>query len=452
MNRNALNSLLLATSAALSMFAAACGSGTESKPWAMRPITRDYTFPARDDEGKVIPEGVTVAAADLDKGRQLYIHYCYACHGLNGDGRGPASHGLRPAPRDLRMGLYKFDTVATGSLPNDIDFARIIKGGLHGTAMLKWDLKNDELYYLIQFLKTFPEPTCNAYTDTSPECLEKQAAYPDSSLEAGKASVWEAKVEKVTPSLKKVGVDVGQPKPTGAPIVMQHYDETGTVVVDAPEDPWVGKESEAVKKGEELYHFKLQCTTCHAHYLSRKAIYDYTVAREPNKAVSYRENMFYALPQKGAVELFGVATMPPDFTMNPIRSSRTGSELPDLYRLIAAGVGVMPSWAESATPEELWALVRYVKHLKDLQLPSNIAKRDEMKAMLHGDHFVPPAPKAEEPAAAPAEGAEKVEGEAKDSGAKDGDKKPDAKDGDKKPDAKKADAKKGKKAEKPVTK
>jgi hypothetical protein len=216
---------------------------------------------------------------------------------------------------------------------------------------------------------------------------------------------------------------VGQPKPTGNPIVKQHYDETGNVVVDPPEDPWVGKEADAVKKGEELYHFKLQCTTCHAHYLGRKAIYDYRVAREPNAAVAYRENMFYSVPQANAIQDFGVATMPPDFTMNPLRSIRTGTELPDLYRLIASGVGVMPSWAESATPEELWALVYYVKHLKDLQLSANVGKRDDLKSKLHGDHFVPPPPKKEEPPveeAAAAEGEEK--GEAKDGEKKDGEK------------------------------
>lgn len=403
MKRNTLNTVLLAASAALSVFAAACGSDHQPKPWAMRPITRDYTFPTRDAEGKVVPEGLTVTAAELNKGRHLYTHYCYACHGMNGDGKGPASHGLRPMPRDLRMGKYKFDTVSSG-LPNDIDFARIIKGGLHGTAMLKWDIKNDELYYLIQFIKTFPEPLCNSYTDTSPECAEKQAGYPDNSLEAGKASVWEAKVERVTPSLAKLGVEVGQPKPSGEPVVPQSYDENGTVVVDAPADPWVGKEAAAIKKGEEIYHFEAKCTQCHAYYIPRKAIYDYLVALNPEEQVTYRDAMFYAVPQNGAVEDFGVATMPPDFVMNPLRSIREGSELADLYRLIASGVGAMPPWV-TLGPEKVWALAHYVKSLKDLQLPANTARRDELKARLHADHFVPPPPKKKEEPAPVEEGA-----------------------------------------------
>ncbi|MBM4375142.1 MAG: c-type cytochrome [Deltaproteobacteria bacterium] len=458
MKRNALHSLLLASSAALSMFAAACGSGTEGKPWAMRPITRDYTFPIRcgadspvqcDEgvaDGAVVPEGMTVSAADLNKGRHLYINYCYACHGMNGDGNGPASHGLRPAPRDLRMGKYKFDTVASG-LPNDIDFSRIIKGGLHGTAMLKWDIKNDELYYLIQFIKTFPKPPCNQYGEVTAECREQLAGYPDSSLEAELGSAW----EEVSAS----GKNKGKLKPTGEPVVPQHYDEAGTVVVDAPANPWVGKEADAIKKGEELYHFKFECTTCHAHYLSRKQIYDYKFAVSPEAPVTYRDAMFYAVPQQNAVQDFGVATMPPDFTMNPLRSIRQGTELPDLYRLIAAGVGVMPSWAQSAQPEELWALVHYVKSLKDLQLPANAARRDELKARLHADKFMPPPPPKKEETAPAEEGAgggdaaakdgeKPVVGEKADAAVTPDDKKADDKKADEKKSEKKADKKKAK--------
>ncbi len=434
MNRNAFNTVLLASASVLSLFGAACAE-PKNQPWAMRTIARDYTFAVRDDEGAVVVEGRTVQASELNKGRLAYVHYCYACHGMNGDGRGPASIGLRPSPRDFRMAAYKFDTVSEG-LPNDIDFKRIIKGGLHGTAMLKWDITSVELDQVIQFIKTFPKAPCNAFVDVSPECVDKLEHYPDSSLEEKLGSVFEDTIVKLKPSEAKLGLQVGQPKPTGEPVVKQHYDENDDVVVDAPADPWLGKDAEAVKTGEELYHFKFECTTCHAHYLTRKAIYDYKVAREPQAVVSYRTAMFYAVPQPNAVPLFGVATMPPDFTMNPIRSMRAGSELPDLYRLIAAGVGVMPTWAQAAKPEELWALAHYVKSLAELRSPANTGKRDALKATLHGDNFVPPPPpKKEEPAvtdegAGGGDAAEKKDGEAS-TGA------------DAKVDAKKADDKKG---------
>ena len=43
--------------------------------------------------------GKTIPAASLSNGRQMYVRQCYACHGLEGDGRGPSSPGLRTAPR-----------------------------------------------------------------------------------------------------------------------------------------------------------------------------------------------------------------------------------------------------------------------------------------------------------------------------------------------------------------
>ena len=98
MNRNAFNTVLLASASVLSLFGAACAE-PKNQPWAMRTIARDYTFAVRDDEGAVVVEGRTVEASELNKGRLAYVHYCYACHGMNGDGRGPASIGLRPSPR-----------------------------------------------------------------------------------------------------------------------------------------------------------------------------------------------------------------------------------------------------------------------------------------------------------------------------------------------------------------
>ncbi|HXI55671.1 MAG TPA: cytochrome c, partial [Polyangia bacterium] len=99
--------------------------------------------------------GRQVSAAQLNHGGQVYTQYCRACHGVAGDGRGPAALGLRPPPRDLRLGVYKFGAVAAGQLPGDADFLRIIRGGLHGTAMLAWDVPVAELDDLIQYMKLF---------------------------------------------------------------------------------------------------------------------------------------------------------------------------------------------------------------------------------------------------------------------------------------------------------
>ena len=99
--------------------------------------------------------GVVVSTDRLRHGAEVYTHYCRPCHGTTGAGDGTSAPGLRPPPRDLRRGIYKFAAVAAGQLPNDDDFVRIIRGGLHGTAMLAWDVPLAELDDLIQYTKSF---------------------------------------------------------------------------------------------------------------------------------------------------------------------------------------------------------------------------------------------------------------------------------------------------------
>jgi hypothetical protein len=115
------------------------------KEFDSKKITEDMHF-----SGQLEPNSAT----DLDRGRESYVLYCYACHGSQGDGNGPASHYLRPPPRDLRLGLYKFSKVIDG-LPHDSDFVRIIRGGLAGTVMLPWDIPDSTLNDIIQYIKTF---------------------------------------------------------------------------------------------------------------------------------------------------------------------------------------------------------------------------------------------------------------------------------------------------------
>ncbi|HYQ80939.1 MAG TPA: c-type cytochrome, partial [Anaeromyxobacteraceae bacterium] len=98
--------------------------------------------------------GQQVAAGTLNAGRNAYMLYCRACHGDKGDGKGPSSHGLRPPPRDFTVGTFKFAAVPGGTLPHDEDLVRIVKGGLHGTAMLGWDVPDPTLHDIIQYLKT----------------------------------------------------------------------------------------------------------------------------------------------------------------------------------------------------------------------------------------------------------------------------------------------------------
>jgi mono/diheme cytochrome c family protein len=166
--------------------------------------------------GKTFTKSVTlggrkVSARRLNNGQHLFVTYCSACHGIKGDGKGPASIGLRPPPRNFTQGQFKFAAVASGQLPNDEDLLRIVQKGLHGSAMLPWnDVPERELMDIIQYIKTL-----------SPKWADK------------------------TP---------GEP------------------IVPGP-DPWgPERKAEAVARGMKVYHGLAQCLSCHPAYETKEAI------------------------------------------------------------------------------------------------------------------------------------------------------------------------------------
>jgi len=347
--------------------------------------------------------GKQVSAETLNAGKEAYTHYCRACHGDTGDGRGPAALGLRPPPRDFTQGKFKFAAVESGSLPNDEDFRRIVKKGLHGTAMLEWDVPEGELNNIIQYVKTF-----------SPK--------------------W-------------------QKEKPGTPIV-------------APPDPWKGQEQAAIQRGKELYHVTTQCAGCHPNYATKDDIASMTMRLKKFQVTTFREDMYGAILKEseyrttiapvdeppatahakhdtkgeahgahgakaegakgdahgvkagGKTEAkpnyYFVSILPPDFTRQPLRS---GTELEDLFRTIAAGVGgtAMPSWKATAAytdpstgekwegDKDIWALSHYVKSLVKLHGTKEAdGLRDKMSRQ---PAFVPPPPPFEPSAGGPSSAA-----------------------------------------------
>jgi len=58
--------------------------------------------------------GTAAEQEDLQLGRQVYEKRCLACHGVSGDGAGPAAEYLTPRPRDYRRGIFKFTSTPYG--------------------------------------------------------------------------------------------------------------------------------------------------------------------------------------------------------------------------------------------------------------------------------------------------------------------------------------------------
>ena len=112
-------------------------------------------LPSKFREGRTFAGGLHATARTLNKGRQIYMESCMACHGEKGDGKGVASKGMAVPPRDFTTGIIKFGDVVSGELPHDDAVYRTIERGLNGTAMLPWDLTPGEREAVWQYIKTF---------------------------------------------------------------------------------------------------------------------------------------------------------------------------------------------------------------------------------------------------------------------------------------------------------
>ncbi|HEY0713790.1 MAG TPA: cytochrome c, partial [Polyangia bacterium] len=251
-------------------------------------------------EPLVLEGGRQVPAAALNEGRIAYLHYCYACHGENGDGRGPSAPGMRPPPRDLSQAIFKFGGVRAGELPTDDDLERLIRNGLHGTPMLAWDISDRERRAIVQYIKTF-----------SPR--------------------W-----KTEPVGEPVKADVS--------------------------DPWQGREAEAIARGEAIYHLSgvemdaatnsvktvlAGCNACHPSYLSSTDL-DTLSNRILKKPFEVREKPLRPAFKESEYQVgeTKVGFLPSDFLFHTMKN---GADPTSLFRTIAAGIGgtAMPTWKGS---------------------------------------------------------------------------------------------------------
>jgi cytochrome c oxidase cbb3-type subunit 2 len=88
-------------------------------------------------------------------GKQVYERRCQGCHGVKGDGNGPAAAFMQiDRPRNFTQGVFKFRLTPSGSLPDDGDLLRTITRGVRGTAMPPWhELLEKDRLAVIQYVK-----------------------------------------------------------------------------------------------------------------------------------------------------------------------------------------------------------------------------------------------------------------------------------------------------------
>ena len=93
----------------------------------------------------------------------LYEQQCAACHGLTGDGNGPAAVWLYPKPRNFSAGLFKIKSTPGTALPTDEDLFQSVTRGLPGSSMPSFSyLPESERRGVVQYVKSL-----TAFVDAS---------------------------------------------------------------------------------------------------------------------------------------------------------------------------------------------------------------------------------------------------------------------------------------------
>jgi len=248
--------------------------------------------------------GQVVPAEVLAHGERAYLLYCRACHGEAGDGKGTSAPGLRPPPRDFTLGIFKFAAVAGGALPADEDLIRIVRSGLHGTAMLAWDgVPETDLHAIVQYLKTF-----------SPRWKTEQA---------------------------------------GTPIAI-------------PPDPWRGREPAGAARGRALYHGLAQCSSCHPAYASKAESAAYAQTLTGTATTDFRDDPYGAVLKESdfGVKILPPDFTRGD--LRSVRPDHEGEDLFRIIASGVGGTA-MPTWSGALPDEDLWALAHYVASLRALR-------------------------------------------------------------------------------------
>ncbi len=261
----------------------------------------------------------------LELGADVYRRNCEQCHGVTGDGAGPAAEYLTPRPRDYRRGIFKFTSTPYGYKPRPEDLRRTIERGIVGTSMPSFRrMPKKDLDAVVQYVL--------ALTHRG-ELERLLAAHAESEGELDDETT-QALVESIENQWADARENVVEPDVKMPPIT-----------------------ADSIAAGAAIFQ-KRECFKCHGH--------------------DGRGGL------AGGIEVGNDAWGRKDPAADLTSGMLHGGQSPtDIYRRISSGINgtPMPAFRESFAdkPESIWDLTHYVLSLADqrrrgVQFPIGAAK------------------------------------------------------------------------------
>lgn len=326
--------------------------GTPDDPRVPEGVELDSTL-LHAAAGPVVRYEDRIDPGALPAGRRgLYRQHCAMCHGISGDGAGPAAIMQNPYPRDFRYGVFKYTSTIAGAKPIGADLKRTLRQGIPGTAMpsFRW-LDERSIDTLVEYVKYL------AIRGESEQYVVQLVLDEDEPIPLNAISRQIILDEAIVPLAEAWSLPEHQPDQ----------------FVVVPPDPVVDDSSSAeqwarsIELGRSLYAAgRAQCVKCHGAAGDGNGEQDelYDDWNERKRGVTQQQTAqrarLFRLPLQ--------RLRPRDFREGIFHG---GGSAEQLYLRIHVGVkgtpmaGVGPSFGNPGAlePEEIWHVVAYVRWL-----------------------------------------------------------------------------------------
>lgn len=236
--------------------------GTPSKPrWP------DETAGRPSGEGKTVPDALVslerleraagrVYSDEQDVHFGLYREHCNSCHGVSGDGRGPASLLQRPYPRDFRAGVFKYKSTAGRAKPTRGDLTRTLRRGLPGVPMPSFQLlPGEDVEALVDYL---------IYLSVRGELERRLLRVAALDLDYGSESGERWLRPDQREDQPKLAAEQQQWIAEELAVVLRQWREAESRQTEVPSVPADLDAPQRVARGREWFHGKIaNCAACH---------------------------------------------------------------------------------------------------------------------------------------------------------------------------------------------